>query len=206
MSVEEALDAARRHLAAGEFAEALRAATALVDLALPAQTASAVRQEATYIALRALLEEEDTKYRDGLEGWLLISVGSVSSPGVSSHQILHAVGLSALAAGRPRRALRSFATALRGSLSEGARARVADLAATALMDLGRNVAARSLALSEQSRAPHERLGWLFLRRAALSSHALGELDVAADYARRCVEHPFFPSAMKPELEPLLSGP
>lgn len=173
---------------------------ALVDLDIAAQTASATQKEAAYIALRAWPEEE-TKYREALETWLLASAGSTTSP--SRHQILHAVGLSALSAGRPRRALRSFAAALRGPLGQGARARVADLAATALMELGRNVAARSLAEREQSRAPHEKLGWLFLRRAALASRALGELDVAAGYARRCIEHPFFPQPMKSELEPLL---
>jgi len=203
VSVEEPLEAACRLLAAGRSAEALQAVIGLVDLGLAAQTASATRKEAAYIALRALPEEQETKYREALEAWLLASAGSATSPRVSSHQILHAVGLSALSAGRPRRALRSFAAALRGPLGEGARARVADLAATALMELGRNVAARLLAVREQSRAPHEKLGWLFLRRAALASQALGELDVAADYARRCIEHPFFPATMRSELEPLL---
>ena len=78
-------------------------------------------------------------------------------------------------------------------------------ATEALSQLGRYGAAKSLALRELIRAPHPKMDWLYLRRAALCSSALGDTAAAAEYAQRCIEHSYFPSPMRSELEPLLAG-
>lgn len=205
--MENALEAARRLVEVGDYAAAHPLVSPLVQLAIEPVEATLALREAAYLALRSLPDEHDDAKREYLERWLLGCASAVIAPYATTDQVLHAVGMSALLAGRAGRALRSFARALRGGrLGGGARARVVDRAATALMDLGRNGAARLLAVREQSRAPHEMLGWLFMRRAALASLALGEAEAAADYARRCVEHPFFPATMRSELEPLLERP
>ena len=198
------LEEARRIVAGGRPKDAYSLVAPLLDLSPEPTGASALQREVAYLVLRSMPSQHDDGEREHLERWLLASAQPMSREVPQAHQILHAVGLSALTAARPRRALRAFARTLRSSqLSGGGRVRVADLACTALMDLGRFEAARQLALKERARAPHDQLDWLYLRRVALASQALGDMPTMKAQARECIEHPLCPTVIREELEPLL---
>src|SRR5690606_29974081 len=139
--------------------------------------------EVNYLALRTMRDDGEAALRDELERWLWRSPTREMRAHVSLGQVMQTVGLSAIKGGRPRRALRAFARALRGEkLSRTGRVMLIESATDALSELGRHETARALALRELSRAPHPKMDWLYLRRAALSSGALGDAVAATEYA------------------------